>query len=50
VHFLQNGWDPATNRGQGFLPLTATPDVGTGNPFLGGGGPRSIQIAARLSF
>jgi hypothetical protein len=50
VDFLQNGIDPATNRGQGYLPLTATPDVGTGNPFLGGGGPRSLQIAARVSF
>jgi hypothetical protein len=50
VDFLQNGIDPATNRGKEYLPLTATPDVGSGNPFLGGGGPRSIQIAARLSF
>ncbi len=50
VDYLQNGIDPATNRGVGFLPLTATPDVGTGNPFLGGGSPRSPQIAARLSF
>jgi len=50
VDFLQNGIDPATNRGVGFLPLTATPDVGTGNPFLGGGGPRNIQLAARVSF
>ena len=35
VDFLQNGIDPATNRGVGYLPLTATPDVGGGNPFLG---------------
>jgi len=28
----------------------ATPDVGSGNPFLGGGGPRTAQIAARISF
>jgi hypothetical protein len=39
VDFLHNGIDPATNRGVGFLPLTATVDVGGGNPFLGGGGP-----------
>jgi Carboxypeptidase regulatory-like domain/TonB-dependent Receptor Plug Domain len=36
--------------GQGFLPITATPDVGIGNPFLGGGGPRNIQLAVRFSF
>ncbi len=50
VDFLQNGIDPATNRGLGFLPLTATPDVAGGNPFLGGGGPRAVQLAARVSF
>jgi hypothetical protein len=50
VDFTQNGLDPATNRGTGFLPLTATPDVGSGNPFLGGGGPRTFQLAARMSF
>ena len=50
VDFLQNGIDPDTNRGVGYLGLTATPDVGGGNPFLGGGGPRAVQIAARLSF
>jgi hypothetical protein len=45
-----NGIDPATGRGIGFLPITVTPDVGIGNPFLGGGGPRNIQIAARLTW
>jgi hypothetical protein len=36
--------------GNGGFPLTATGDVGVGNPFLGGGGPRGIQLALRLSF
>jgi hypothetical protein len=34
----------------GFLPLTTTADVGPGYPFLGGGGPRSLQIAAKFNF
>ncbi len=34
----------------GFLPLTTTADVGPGYPFLGGGGPRSIQLAAKFTF
>jgi len=50
IDFLQNGIDHATNRGIGYLPLTATPDVGGGNPFLGGGGPRACQLAARVTF
>lgn len=49
IDFLQNGIS-ATGRGVGFLPLTATPDVGIGNPFLGGGGSRNIQLSARFSF
>jgi len=44
-----NGLD-AQGRGIGFLPITVTPDVGIGNPFLGGGGPRNIQFALRLLF
>ena len=42
--------DPVTGRGTGFLPITVTPDVGIGNPFLGGGGPRNIQLAVKLLF
>lgn len=45
-----NGIDPVTGQGQGFLPITVTPDVGIGNPFLGGGGPRNIQLAVKLLF
>ncbi|HXG65624.1 MAG TPA: TonB-dependent receptor [Blastocatellia bacterium] len=45
-----NGIDPVTGRGIGFLPITVTPDVGIGNPFLGGGGPRNIQLALKLTF
>lgn len=45
-----NGIDPVTGRGIGFLPITVTPDVGIGNPFLGGGGSRNIQFAIKLLF
>lgn len=40
----------ADGRGVGYLPITVTPDVGLGNPFLGGGGPRNIQFGIRLQF
>jgi hypothetical protein len=33
-----------------YYSLTATGDVGIGNPFLGGGGPRGVQFAAILKF
>jgi hypothetical protein len=36
--------------GGGPLPITATGDVGIGNPFIGGGGPRGIQLAAIFKF
>jgi hypothetical protein len=39
-----------TETGTGGYPITATGDVGIGNPFLGGGGPRGIQLAAKFSF
>jgi hypothetical protein len=42
--------DADTGLGTGFLPITVTPDVGIGNPFLGGGGPRNIQFAVKLIF
>jgi hypothetical protein len=49
---LFNGTQQVGNRetGSGFYPLTATGDVGIGNPFLGGGGPRGIQLAAKFTF
>jgi hypothetical protein len=36
--------------GNGGYQIGATGDVGIGNPFLGGGGPRGIQLAVKLSF
>jgi hypothetical protein len=36
--------------GSGFFPISATGDVGIGNPFLGGGAPRGIQLAAKFTF
>ena len=45
-----NGIGKLTGRGSGFLGLAATGDVGIGNPFLGGGGPRGVQFAAKFTF
>ncbi len=45
-----NGIDPTNGRSLGFLPILATSDVGLGNPVLGGGGQRSIQFAAKITF
>ena len=42
--------NPSTGACQGFLPTTATGDVGEGNPFIGGGGPRGIQLAVKFTF
>jgi hypothetical protein len=39
----------AGSTGQ-FVTTTATPDVGSGNPYLGGGGPRSAQLAVHFTF
>ena len=44
-----NGID-ANGRSIGSLGLTATGDVGIGYPFLGSGGPRTLQIAAKFNF
>jgi hypothetical protein len=40
-----NGYGPGS-----YFPITATGDVGIGNPFLGGGGPRGVQFAAIFKF
>jgi hypothetical protein len=47
-----NGLAVSGNRevGTGGYPIVATGDVGIGNPFLGGGGPRGIQLAAVFKF
>lgn len=44
------GLPGANGRYTGFFPITTTSDVGIGNPFLGGGGPRGIQLAAKITF
>jgi hypothetical protein len=50
VYGDNNGVDPNTGRSMGFYPLTQTGDVGVGNPFLGGGGPRGVQLALKFIF
>jgi carboxypeptidase family protein/TonB-dependent receptor-like protein len=47
-----NGFTLSGNRevGAGGSPIVATGDVGVGNPFLGGGGPRGIQLALKVTF
>jgi hypothetical protein len=47
------GFAPPSNgreAGNGAYQIVATGDVGIGNPFLGGGGPRGIQLAAKFTF
>jgi outer membrane receptor protein involved in Fe transport len=44
-----NGFNP-NGTSAGFYPLTATSDVGLGNPVLGGGGARSIQFGLKILF
>jgi len=46
---LQREVGTVTSANQGYQ-ISATGDVGIGNPFLGGGGPRGIQLAAKISF
>ncbi len=42
--------DAGTGQHSGYYTLQATGDVGIGNPFLGGGGPRGVQFAAKITF
>jgi hypothetical protein len=49
----QQGFAGPVNKhevGAGYYQLQATGDVGIGNPFLGGGAPRGIQLAAIFRF
>lgn len=50
VDFLNGSLPDASGRGTGSIPITATPDVGSGNPYLGGGGPRNLQLAVKFQF
>jgi len=47
-----NGFAQAGSRevSAGYYTINATGDVGIGNRFLGGGGPRGIQLAAKFTF
>jgi hypothetical protein len=47
---LLPNWEIDAFGSGAFLQPTATPDVATGNPFLGGGGPRGVQLAAHFNF
>jgi len=46
---IDSGQGPV-GRQNGAYSLAATGDVGIGNPFLGSGGPRGVQFAAKIIF
>ena len=48
-HIANGLWVAGSAPGQ-YMATTATPDVGSGNPYLGGGGPRSMQMAVHFTF
>ena len=48
--FAVGGPNDTREVGNGAYQIVATGDVGIGNPFLGGGGPRGIQLAAKFTF
>jgi hypothetical protein len=50
VDFLGGSLPDARGRGTGSIPILTTPDVGSGNPYLGGGGPRNLQVGIRVAF
>ena len=50
LHRQYRSADASTGQRRRIPLLTATGDVGIGNPFLGGGGPRGVQFAAVLTF
>jgi len=50
VDFLGGSLPGARGRGTGAIPILTTPDVGGGNPYLGGGGPRNLQLGVKLTF
>jgi hypothetical protein len=47
---FQNAGGREVAGASGGYPIVATGDVGIGNPFLGGGGPRGIQLGAKFTF
>jgi hypothetical protein len=49
-NFITDPGVGSTGLGVGSLVLPATGDVGIGNPFLGGGGPRGTQFAVKIMF
>jgi hypothetical protein len=50
VDFLAGSLPDARGRGTGSIPILTTPDVGSGNPYLGGGGARNLQAGIRVAF
>jgi hypothetical protein len=50
VDFLNGSLPGSNGRGVGSIPITATPDVSGGNPYLAGGGPRNLQLAVKFQF
>ncbi len=47
-NYLTGGY--VFNGAPAYYQITATGDVGIGNPFLGGGGPRGVQFSAKVAF
>jgi hypothetical protein len=45
-----NGREVGNPSGGSSGVITATGDVGIGNPFIGGGAPRGIQLGIKFNF